>query len=198
MRLVFSLHFSGFQNDSFCIRKRPFLLAKMNHFGRQNGPFCDVKWAISKKGKKNLHVLTDSFNKTPVFVFVEWKKMSTCFFGMKYWQSPCEFSSVAPVSPEVTTCFLTLRLLVLRWCWGEQARSLPLFPTFRRPLLLPLPFPVGADFQIPVNGNAQRFLATLLNKIFTLNQTKKLCLLLAYSDFSSLDACVDCISKNFK
>jgi len=77
---------------------------------------------------------------------------------------------------------------------------------FRRPLLLPLPFPVGGDFQFPVggdfqfplpfpvggdfqfpvNGNAQRFLATLLNKInkiFTLNQTKKLCLLLAYSDF---------------
>ena len=188
MRLVFSLHFSGFQNDSFCIRKRPFLLAKMNHFGRQNGPFCDVKWVILKNGKKNLHVLTDSFNKTPVFVFVEWKKMSTCFFGMKYWQSLCMFH-LSRQLPQSNDLFITLRLLVLRWCWGEQARSPPLFPTFRRPLLLPLPFPVGGDFQFPVggdfqfptaadfqlpfpvggdfqfpvNGNAQRFLATLLN-----------------------------------
>ena len=85
---MFSLHFSGFQNESFCTRKRPVLLDRMTHSARQNGPSCCVKWAILKIGKKNLLVLSDSFIKISAFVFVEWKKKSTRFFGMKYLQSP--------------------------------------------------------------------------------------------------------------
>ena len=88
---MFSLHFSGFQNDSFCTRKRPILLDRMNHSERQNGPFCNVKWAILKNGKKNLPVLSDSFIKTSASVFVEWKKKNTRFFGMKCLQSRSAF-----------------------------------------------------------------------------------------------------------
>jgi len=41
--VVFSLHFSQIQNESFYTSKWPILVFKMSHFDEHNGPFCDAK-----------------------------------------------------------------------------------------------------------------------------------------------------------
>ena len=146
---MFSLHFSGFQNDSFCSRKRPVLLVRMNHSARQNGPFCGVKWAILKNGKKNLPVLSDSFIKTSASVFVEWKKRipvfsvwnvynhaapSGCFANMgltKRWglATPATFLSRSVTgrhstnhsrSIQFTPCCWWQRWYQFRWWWFKR------------------------------------------------------------------------------
>ena len=81
--LYFLYIFCRLQNGPFYTSKRPILLSKMNHFAEQNGPFCDVKWVILKKKKHFSRFLSGSFTQTRAFVFLEWRKKSTGFFGKK-------------------------------------------------------------------------------------------------------------------
>ena len=55
----------------------------MNHFVRQNGPFCDAEWPILKNKTIFLSFLLGFFVKSTAFVCVEWKKIHTRFFGKK-------------------------------------------------------------------------------------------------------------------
>ena len=80
--LVFSLHFKGFQNGPFYTSKRPFLSLKMNRFGEQNGPFCDVKWLVLKKAMAFLPILFSLFTESEAFALLKRQKNFAVFFGI--------------------------------------------------------------------------------------------------------------------
>ena len=73
--LLFFLHFSGFQNDSFYTSKWPILPSRMTHFAEQNGPFCDVKRPILEIGSVFLSDLYGFFTVSEAFAALELKKI---------------------------------------------------------------------------------------------------------------------------